>query len=528
MRFSFTRKTPPRLGINSSREGTITVVTALLSLVFTTLALSMIYMSQIHLKISGAKKHIHILEFAAENGIKEGFDRFVQLLRSRPSPQPVSETEKESFCRLCLNGETGMLERFLNSPVPLHFQWRWEQMGWSGLTGFQAGLFVEADGYFQADFDFKVASSGQVLPSPRKKHKSLHGSVAFFCGHLPLAVFPFALDRDPVPENTEEYLEEHGVSLSPTRKSSLIRPYFSGDPLIPDMPEKAVNEAFKTDIFRPQDLTSRRLRTILGLEESDEPVPEGVYLIQDHLGLGGVFVQGDVREMILAIANGFQAVHFTLDAGTWLLKYNPAESTTQFVTPEKEFFYPLIPKGIIIINGSVQSLGGGAENTTGGYELIRDREIPCVLNSVRLTIISTEEVVISSHLLQEGVEWRDGMPYVKDGKAQLNIYAAGCGLGGEGGGEGRITISKDVPQDIKIQASLTAAGEGLSIQGEDTNVTLLGGLHTTDIINPAGRLDILADDRFLQHPELLNESARSLRPLLHCAALSIKEWNEHE
>jgi hypothetical protein len=508
-------------------KGTMTAATALLSLVFSALALSMLTMSRIHLEISGAKKDIQMLEFAAENGVKQGYDELARLMRSRPEPQPVGMQEKETFYQDCLDSGTDLAEYFYGVSLPLHCQGAWEQMEWTANSGFQAGPVREGNGYFQADYNFTVAAMGRLESTSRKKQKSLTGGLAFFCGRLPLSIFPLAFDNGPPPDYPSGYLEKQGVSLSHPERGEL-QPYFSENPLIPDLPEATVEKALKTDIFHPQDLTPRRLRAVLGLEESDDPVPEGVYLIQDDLGLGGVFVQGDVREMILAVTNGFQAVYFALDAGEWLLTFNPAESKTRFITPEEEFNYALIPRGIIIINGAVQSLGGGIKTAAGKYELVRSREIPCVLNSVRLTIISTDEVTLSTHLLQEGVDWKEGLPYLKDGKAQLNIFAAGCGLGSEEDGKGQITVSEDAPQNIKIHASLTAAGEGFHIQGENKTVTLFGGLQTTDITNPDSRLDILADERFLRYPELMNESPQSKTPLLHAAGFFIKEWNEHE
>ncbi len=524
----FSRKIRHWPDCNDTRKGTMTAAAALLSLVFAALSLSMLYMSRIHMKITGAKKDIRILEFAAENGVKQGFDTFAQCLRSRPSPQPINQSEVETFYQDCLDSATAVPAYFLDTSLPLESHGGWEQMQWAAETGFEQGLLREADGYFQTDFDFRVKATGRLTPNSRSAHKSLQGGLTFYCGRLPLSMLPLAIDKESRPDDPSEYLDERGVSISHPKNPGAAKPFFSEDPLIPDIPVKALEEALKTRIFHPQDLTPRRLRAILGLEESDEPVPEGVYLIQDDLGLGGIFVQGDVLEMILAITGDFQAVHFTMDAGEWLLKFNPAASETHFIAPAEEFMYDLVPRGILIINGAIHSLGGGIKNSSGKYVLVQDEEIPCVLNSVRLTIISTDEVTLSSHLLQEGVEWRDGMPYVKDGKAQLNICAAGCGLDGEESGTGRIKVSEEAPQDMKIQANLTAAGEGFSVAGENKTVTLFGALQTAEISNPDSRMNILFDDRFLLHPDLLNESPRSQIPLLHAAGLYIKEWNDHD
>jgi len=525
MRQAFIRKIHLFPFFGNSRTGAVTAAAALLSLAFTALALGMLFAAQIELKINGSKKHMHILELASENGIKQGFDLFTQLLKNRPSPQKISPVQRDFFQQDCSEGETAMLEYFLASPIPFHYQGKWDRMYWSGSTEFLTGPVRQAEGYFKVDFPFVISSFGRVNPSPVKKKKSLSGFLSFFCGRIPLASLPLAVQQDAL-ENPSAYLQEKKITLSHPRNPEPVQPFITEEPLIPDIPIKTLEKALKTHIFRPQDLTARRLRDVLGLEESDEPVPDGVYLIQDDLGLGGVFVQGNVREIILAVSGGFQSVHFSLDAGTWLLKINPVLSKTQFVTPDQDFHYNLIPLGIIIINGEVQSIGGGIETPSGEYQLVTDREIPCVLNSIRLTFISTKEVTITSHLLQEGVDWKEGIPYVKDGTSQLNIFAAGTGLGDAEGGEGSIILSGDAPQDVKIHASLTAS-KGFHFQEENQNLTLFGGLHTSEINNPSSSMHILTDDRYLKYPGLLQDSPRSRSLLLRCVELYIKEWNEN-
>ena len=132
----------------------------------------------------------------------------------------------------------------------------------------------------------------------------------------------------------------------------------------------------KIGVFRPGDLSPARLREVLGLEPSTEPVPDGVYLIRNDLGLGGVFVQGDLDEMILAIGGDSQIVVFRAAGAEWRLEWSPARSRTEFLTPEGASAYDLVPLPIVFVNGKVASLGGGVVGMDGRVEMCFDAEMP--------------------------------------------------------------------------------------------------------------------------------------------------------
>ena len=87
--------------LKNSRNGAMTLVSVFLFIVFSTLGLGMIYMSQVYLKMSAFKKNSIVLDYASENGVKQGFDQLVQLLsfKSSPSikPEPLSRDLFSSF-----------------------------------------------------------------------------------------------------------------------------------------------------------------------------------------------------------------------------------------------------------------------------------------------------------------------------------------------------------------------------------------------------------------------------------------------
>jgi hypothetical protein len=322
-------------------------------------------------------------------------------------------------------------------------------------------------------------------------------------------------------------MEKNKIDFLPSEKN-LISPQISfaeGD-LIPKDANAQVQKALKIKFFHPQNLSSRRFRAILGLEETNEPVPDGVYLIKDDMGLGGIYVQGDLEEMVTAIEENFQVVSFLTEQGCWILKYSPSKSKTIFSTPEEVLYYDLIPLGIIIVNGKINSLGGGVMDPSGQAILVTEEEIPSILKGANLTIISSDRITLSSHLIHQGVKWIDKVPYVKDSNSQLIIFATGKDFLENTEREGKIIIDEDSPQEIKIQASLTAADKGFSIEGKGKTVHILGSLHASDYTSNENKLTFTFDERLLEESDLVQNAPKTAKPVLCLSFFKPMEWKE--
>ena len=186
----------------------------------------------------------------------------------------------------------------------------------------------------------------------------------------------------------------------------------------------------------------------------------------------------------------------------------------------------MIPVGIVLVNGCIRSLGGGYVDSFGHISLACDEEIPCLLDGVNLTIISSDEITLSSHLIHQGVQWRDGIPYIKKSESMLNIFASGKDFVSGAEKAGQISVGRDAPQDIKIQASLTASNKGMTIKGEDKTVHLLGSLQVSDYVSNGSKLKIKSDERFLSQEDLLAHTPRSVEPILRLTSLKVLAWHE--
>jgi hypothetical protein len=508
-------------------KGAMTLVSVFLFFVFSSLGLSMLYFSQIYLKLSAYKKNSILLDYASENGIKLGFDRLLNLLSQTASPSRLSEEESNELREDTIKEGSEIVEKLLGSRLPLRKSHAWENLSWESITNFYFERIEEKENYFHATYKAEISSEGKIKNFKQARESSLEAKLGVLAGNLPLPYVPLLIDKKLDPDQKNDFAENNKIDFLPSEKS-LVPPQISfaeGD-LIPKDANSQVQKALKIKFFSPQNLSNRRLRAVLGLEETNEPVPEGVYLIKDDLGLGGIYVEGDLEEMVTAIEENFQVLSFISEHGCWLLKYSPQKSKTIFTTPEEVLYYDLVPLGIIIVNGKINSLGGGVMDPSGQAILVIEEEISSILNGVNLTIISSDKITLSSHLIHQGVKWIDKVPYVKDRNSQLNIFVTGKDFVGNSEREGKIIIDEKAPQEMKIQASLTAADKGFSVEGKGKTVHILGSLHVSDYSPNRNKLNLTLDERLLEESDFVQNAPKTAKPVICLSFFKLLEWKE--
>jgi len=510
-----------------TRKGAMTLVSVFLFFIFSTLGLSMLYFSQIYLKLSAYKKNSTLLYYASENGIKLGFNHLLNLLYPAVSPSLLSSIETNELRENTRNKGSEIVEKLLVSLPPFQNSQSWENLGWESITNFHFEKIEEKENYFHATYKALISSEGKMKNFKQKRESSLEALMGIFAGTIPLPYIPLLIDKKLDPDERKNFMEKNKIDLLPSERN-LIAPQmsFSEGDLLPEEANSQLSKALKIKFFYPQDLSTPRLRAILGLEETNEPVPEGVYLIRDDLGLGGIYVQGDLEEMVMAIEGDFQVVSFLADEECWILKFSPSRYKTIFSTPEEIFYYDLIPLGIIIVNGEIRSLGGGVMDPSGRVILVTKEEIPSILKGINLTIISSDKITLSSHLIHQGVKWIDGVPYVKDSNSQLMIFATGKDFLENTEREGKIIIDENSPQEIKIQASLTASDKGFSIEGERKTVHILGSLQASDYSSNENTLKFTFDERLLEESLLVQNAPKTAKPVLCLSFFKPLEWKE--
>jgi hypothetical protein len=495
--------------------------------VFSGLCLAMLHASGVHMKINAFRKISALLDCASESGLKRGLRDLTGWLEQAALLAPVTEERIEA-----LRADPGaafplLLEEALGPSFPRVLEESFDGMVWESRADCGLGGLEDKGGYLRVAAALRIQASGGLLRAKPRHLSILEGSIGLLAGRLPLAAIPLYIRRDMGEDEKAAFLEDNNISFA-AGPGELVRPGLAAGSggIIPDDPSPLVAKAMSIGLFRPGDLSPAELRQALGLEPSTEPVPEGVYLIENDLGLGGVFVEGDLDAMILAVGGDAQIIVFRAGGAEWRLEFSPARCRTDLWTPEGSFGYDLIPLPIVLVNGSIASLGGGAAGPDGRVELSLDEETPAVLDGVDLTIVSADQVTISSHLILEGVRRQDGVPYAKGTEAQLVIYAAGRDLVTGASLEGGIAVAEGAPSDLRIQASLTAASAGFRVEGEGKSVELLGSLHADSFEGNGNTLAVVRDDRSAAGVFPANAPATAT-PHLAVYALKVLAWKEY-
>ncbi|MDH5467719.1 MAG: hypothetical protein OEY25_09905 [Candidatus Aminicenantes bacterium] len=518
---------PPARAAKRKQRGATTLVTVFLYFIFSTLGLGMLYLTEVYLRLSAYKRNVVLLDCASENGVKYGLSHLLNLLSQSASPALLSPEEADELLERTRNQGVEVVEKILGQEIPLRTSQGWERLSWNSTADFTFEKIEEKESYFKAFYTAFILSEGKIKNFKQKRESCLEASLGIIAGHIPITSIPFLKEEKPGPGQEENPLETDGITFTPAKKN-LIQPQImlsEGD-LLPRDARSQLQKALKVKFFDPLALPLHILRRALGLEESGAPVPEGVYLIRDDLGLGGIYVQGDLEEMVLAIEEDFQVVSLRNQQGCWVLRFNPRKIKTVFTTPEETQYFDLIPRGIIIVDGEIRSLGGGIIDPSGQALLITDEEIPSILNGVNLTIISPDKITISSHLIHQGMKWIDKVPYLKDSKSQLSLFVTGKDLFGESEREGKIVIDGDAPEELKIQASLTASGEGFSVEGERKSVHILGSIQAAGFSPNKNAINLTCDERLQDDDFYLQDAPQTAKPILFLSFFKPLRWKE--
>jgi len=453
------------------------MIAVVISVAFSIMGLGMLFLSQIHLKASAARERSMILDYASENGIKRGLQELAEALDTADRLIEISDERLEEIRFEANAGGTGTLEDQLGWAFPRFVRETRGGISWeSTMTGRMDRLEEHGD-FCETDYLLQIESQGG-LPAYRPKRVSQCDSILkVLAGRIPIPSIPLLINKKMSEDEEADFLKSNGIILRENPGDGLSTKLETGEsPVIPEDALPLLARALKIELTGPEDLDNRILRSALGLEASDEPVPEGVYLIKDSLGLGGIFVQGDADEMIAAIDGDNQILRFRMGSGEWTLLFNPAQGTSTFMTPEGDSSFDEAPEGIILVNGKIGALGGGTVDSSGEINPLEDEAVPSLLAGVQLTIVASESITISTHLFSQGVRWREGIPYIKDPGSPLILYSTGKDFLDGSEREGRIAVDERSPATLTVQASLIAKDQGLILGGGGKIIELLGGV----------------------------------------------------
>lgn len=518
-------------GSEAGREreaGTITLMVCFLLFIFAGIGLGMAFFSQAHLKLNTCRKFSLFLDYASENGLKRGLMDLGEWLRAAGPAVTLDDSRIDDFRRDPGNVFPLLLEEALGAGFPRLLRESDGGMSWECLSTCGLRSFEDRGDFLRVTAGLAMESRGAWRTLRPRRVSRLDGSLGILAGRLPISAIPLLINKDMTAAEQGRFPAENGITFLASGGNIVApRTAAAGSGVLPGDATALTAKALDIRIFRPQDLSAARLRSALGLEASDEPVPDGVYLVRSDIGLGGIYVQGDAEEMVLAIDGDAQVLSVRMGAGEWTLRFSPSRSRTEFLTPDGVFTYDLLPLGIVIVNGGIRSLGGGTVGSDGAVRMVTDREVPCILAGVSLTIVSSDRVTLSSHLILQGARWQEGIPYVKESQSQVVIFSTGRDLLTQAELEGGITVDAAAPDGLKLQASLAAGEKGFEIGGRGKTIEVLGALQASGYEGNGNALRLAPDGRFADGGNNPNVPATAV-PRLAVYALKVLSWREHE
>lgn len=514
--------------LNKGKQaGSLTVLVSLLFVIFAIVCLAIVLLAQIHLNISRSRKNSNLLDYACENGIKEGYQKIAHLIESRNGFIPVEDNLIKQLKTAPATGFAQLVSTCFGDSYPVEIENAAGSISWKSSALLSVVNFEDYKSFIKVNSALNIQAEGRLNKLPHRHLSTLEGKVVFLAGNLPANLVTLAIKQEMSAEQKLTFLADNNINFPEPQNRELPPLFLAGqNQVLPVNFDETIRAALRIKMFKPQELTSYRLREILGLEKNSQPVPESVYLIEDDLGLGAIFVQGDLDELIFAIQEKYQLIVFRMAGQEWILKFSPGLKQTEFRTPESTKNYDLLPNGYLIINGQIKSVGGGRINSTGTIELVKEEDVVSILNGVRLTLISSGQVKISSSLIAEGVSWKKGIPYLDTSASQVMILTTGRELTSGERQEADIIIDGTTPTALKINASLLAAEDNFVIKGEGKKVTVTGSIQSSNYRGNSNSLDLVPDRRLLDSTENYQLPA-STTPVLMIYSITPENWKEY-
>lgn len=273
--------------------------------------------------------------------------------------------------------------------------------------------------------------------------------------------------------------------------------YERGKPEI-DLPENSFSQARAAlggDSTNQTSLSNKDIRKSLGLTENNNAVPGGVYTPSDASGnaTGGIYIQGDVDEMIMSVdANGKQQIYIRQAAytkGSGKNKVNVPEvkktitidpaAKTMVVKDMKNNTTTTLQnasRNILHVEGDIKSIGGPSRQPSNSKKT--EDAPPAIQKEMALTVSSTGDIVVQRDLkYQDDPRGADGQFGGGDDnlktKNMLGLFSSG----------GDVRVGTSAPDNMSIHASIMAASNGAqftvdnytsrAVQGQ---LNVLGGI----------------------------------------------------
>ncbi|MDD8021402.1 MAG: hypothetical protein PHU81_09570 [Acidobacteriota bacterium] len=507
--------------LKNKAPGSAFIICILVMAIFTSLGLGWLINSQIFLQVEGSRKLNRLSLYAAENGLKTSLDQISDRIITSYSGREISEENYDSLRARLLSGEPLLTSNAVNEMAGSEESIDdFSQMTWLTTASVEKEGLEDFEQYLKSTCRLIINSTGRVQGFGGQRSEDVITRLTFYAGYLPLDQLSTAIEEGGLEESENKQIKI--VSSDPARIEN-DGPLTLSQGSIPDNALPLISRGLK--LFRPEGLPNWLLRQALGLPAGDEQVPDGVYLIKDDLGPGGVFVQGDLSQLLLGIQADRQIIQFQQEDKTWQIRFSPGSQETTFLSSEgqEDFDQLLIP--IVMINGRVENLAAGQPDAEGLLAPSPEEDTLSILADCYLTIVSSGKINITTSLKAQGLEWREGIPYLRQKASPLIIWSTGKDFQTEEQIDGGINLFSQGTGPQVITGNLAAAGEGLKVSSKTGEVQIAGSLAATRVDTEDNQITVFTG---LQNKSSVGNQDElhvySNKPLIHLSEFRIIEW----
>lgn len=506
-------------GMIKADRGSVLIICCLVIALFVTLGLGLLLNAQLFFQVQASKKMNRLNDYASENGAKQVLAKAADWADKFPCGE-ISEQLFQNLKAALLSSDerpSPLLESLL-SEAAISRTDDFSRFVWETSPSVRLKKLEDYSQYLKSTYELTIDSAGQVEGFRWKKAKQVDLEISFFLGRLPLDRLPLAVRADGLKKEDEQKITISHPHSSNLKQDKIIK---TAETAVPDDALPLLAKGLK--LFRPDGLPNWLLRRSLGLDPGNEKVPDGVYLAKDDLGPGGLYVQGDLDQLLLGVDGDYQLIQFRQKERRWLLLFSLKNYGCEFWTDGGKEEYDRLPLPIIMVNGQINSLATGQKTGSGWLEPTDEPDRVAYLSGLKLILVCSGKVNITSNLLVEGLTWKEGLPYLREKQSQFIIWSTARDFQTQESTDGGINLFDSGQEVLKIAANLVAGGEGMKTNGLITRAEIIGSLSATAI-----NLNTTSLSLFQPPPPPVETdsdlSVYSTTNLLFLDEIKLKEW----
>lgn len=293
-------------------------------------------------------------------------------------------------------------------------------------------------------------------PPPHPYHLKSEVTIDILSGKIPLTFFPLLVKKN-IEIPTETFLKENQI-INKSRKNVVVENIeteldFSG----------FLMDALK---FTGTVMNWRAVREQLGLESSDDPIPEGPHLVVENGVVESVVIQGDVQQMVFFTdsQNLLQKIRIIQNLIPYEIHYKPGEN--YFLCWNHSPAGNVLFKEKILVNGDIFS--------------IQQEGDAAFLENADIQLFVSGKIIIRSKLEREiDVQPLD---FENMERANLTVTAGKGEVFNRGSDRNEIIVDAGTTGKTGLQVSMITAGK-FTNKNPGAELKLTGSLYCTDLEN---------------------------------------------